>query len=112
MPYLEYRESDGYVVAVHEERPEEAEEGYAVAESDHFKLGDEFEYYIKVYVNEIKDGRVTSHAAVRQGPPQQEILKEIDKLRRGTGTGRDVEKGVSTRLDEIEERLSRLEEVR
>lgn len=82
MPYLEYRESDGYVVAIHEEKPEVVEGGYAVARSDRFEPGDEFEYWIKVYADEVKAGRVTSHAAVRQAPPAQEVLKKLRELER------------------------------
>lgn len=80
--YLEYRTIDGYVVAIHETMPLSTPEGYAVAESAHFVPGDEFTYYIKVYVDEIKDGKVTSHAAVRQAPPAQEILQRLAQLER------------------------------
>jgi hypothetical protein len=78
--YLEYRQSDGYVVAIHEILPMTVAEGYAVAESTHFAPGDEFEYWIKIYVDEVKDGKVTSHAAVRQAPPAQEMLLRLAQL--------------------------------
>lgn len=78
--YLEYRQSDGYVVAIHEILPMTVAEGYAVAESTHFAPGDEFEYWIKIYVDEVKDGKVTSYAAVRQAPPAQEMLLRLAQL--------------------------------
>jgi hypothetical protein len=80
--YLTYRQSDGYVVAISETEPISVEDGYAVAQSDQFQPEDEFEYFIKIYVDEIKDGKVTSHAAVRQAPPAQEILQRLAQLER------------------------------
>ena len=77
MNYLKYRESDGYVVSITEEEPETVEEGYDIAESDSFEPGDEFEYWISIYTDEIEDGVVTSHAAVRQAPPAQELLEKL-----------------------------------
>jgi hypothetical protein len=80
MNYLIYRQSDGYVVSISETEPGTIEDGYAVAQSELFKPGDEFEYWIKIYVDEVKDGKVISHAAVRQAPPAQEMLLRLAQL--------------------------------
>ena len=108
MSYLEYREIDGYVVAIHVEQPATVPEGYAVAESDRFQLGDEFTYYI--VVNEVRDGKVTSHAAVRQAPPVQEIMARTSALEKATGAGGNPgEKGIAKRVDTLEARIAALE---
>lgn len=111
MNYLTYRQSDGYVVAITADMPTAIEDGYGVATSEHFKLGDEFEHYIKIYVDEIKNDRVTSHAAVRQAPPAQELLLKISQLEKATGMGADQKgtKGIAHRLDALEARLDALE---
>ena len=108
MSYLEYRETDGYVVAIHATQPATVPEGYAAAESDHFQPGDEFTYYI--IVNEAKEGRVTSHAAVRQAPPVQEIMARTSALEKATGAGNNPgEKGIAKRVDALEARIAALE---
>ncbi len=78
--WLEYRTEDGIVEVIHEERPERIAEGREVAESPHFRPGQEVEYRIKVYVDEAVDEEVRSHAAVRQGPPVQEIMDKLKEL--------------------------------
>jgi hypothetical protein len=108
--YLTYRQSDGYVVAISETEPAAVEDGYAVAQSDHFQPGDEFEYYIKLYVDEIKDGQVRSHAAVRQAPPAQELLRRLDQVEKAVGVGlQAVSGGLTERLAELESRLEGLD---
>ena len=77
--YLIYRQIDGYVVSIQEDEPQNVEDGYGTAQSERFSPGDEFEYYIKVYVDEIKDGYVTSYAAIRQSAPAQEILQDLQQ---------------------------------
>ena len=76
--YLEYRTSDGYVVAIHTEAPGKLDARHALAESDMFQPGDEFERYI--VVNEVRDGQVVSHAAIRQSPPAQDLLARLAAL--------------------------------
>ena len=110
MPYLEYREADGIVEVIHEVEPTEVGEGRAVAESDHFSPGQEIEYRIKVYQGAVKDGKATSFAAVRQGPPQQEIMGRIQQMERAQGIGQPGQKGISQRLDNLEQRLESLEQ--
>ena len=78
--YLEYRISDGIVEVIHTEPPASVGRDRAVAESDQFAPGQEVEYRIKVYQDEVKDGKATSHAAVRQGPPIQEIMDRLSRL--------------------------------
>ena len=104
MAYLEYQEKSKLVVAIHKEEPKEIEEGYKIAESSDFKVGDEYEFII--YVNEVnEEGFVTSSARVRQNPKVViEQLKEtmqelnsskarIDSLERGSGIRQTPERG-------------------
>jgi hypothetical protein len=109
MPYLEYRTIDGIVEVIHETMPAKLSEGRAVVESDHFSPGQEIEYRIKVYQDAVKDGKATSFAAVRQGPPQQEIMWRIQQMERAQGIGQPGQKGISQRLDNLEQRLESLE---
>ena len=106
MAYLEYRVEDGYVVAIHEEEPS-VEKGYAVAESDGFAPGDEFAF--RIVVMETDEGRATKVASVRYAPQAKEMLEAIDEIRRAGGAKGEPERGVSPRLDAIEDRLDALE---
>ena len=81
MSFLEYRWSDGFVRAVHSEQPSTVEKDFEIVEYDELKAGDEYEYVIHIDPEEIdEDGAVRSHYAVRQGPPQEEVMRRIKKL--------------------------------
>jgi len=82
MVYLEYKVDSGYVTQVHQTKPIIIGEGHSLAQSDDYRAGDEFEYYI--VVNEVQEADngsgeivVVSSAAVRQSPPAQDILQRI-----------------------------------
>lgn len=75
MIYLTYRKKDGYVVSTHEQESQ-AEESFAVAKSDAFKVGDEFQYFITIMEVD-ENGVATKHASAQQAPPAQELLERL-----------------------------------
>lgn len=83
MAWVEYREADGYVVAIHETLPEKVADGFVVAETQIYSPGDEHEHYI--VVNDAQGGQVRSTSSVRQSPPTQEILSRISSLEARVG---------------------------
>lgn len=79
MVYLEYHTETKQVVEIHESEPA-LSEGYAVALSDNFNVGDEFEYTI--WINDVDgDGILTSYSAVRNNSNARRLLQENVLLR-------------------------------
>ena len=76
MAWLEYRKSDGYVVAIYDTEPITIPDGYGKVQGENFKAGDEFEYHITVLRD--KDGNPTGQFAwVRQAPPATYLLQQL-----------------------------------
>lgn len=76
MSWLEYHKSEGYVVAIHETEPTIIPDDHGVVETEDFNPGDEFKYYITVYLDE--SGTPTgAFAAVQQAPPVTYLLQQL-----------------------------------
>lgn len=79
MVFLEYEKDTKYVIEIHETEPSSIADGCAIAQSDQFAVGDEFEYLIKV--NSVDgNGTVTSYSSVRQARSYSRILQESKQL--------------------------------
>lgn len=101
MAFLEYREKvPHHVIEIHEEQPASIRDGYTVAQSNLFEPGDEAEYWIYVYHDEVVDGQVMSHAAARQGPSIRHTLDRLLAQEKAstTLTGEAATHKVATRI--------------
>ena len=72
MVWLEYQNSDGYVVKIHEVEPEELQEGHSILESNDWNINDEFKYAIYVHLD--GSGAI---GAVQQAPAVLYLLEKL-----------------------------------
>lgn len=73
--YILFESSNGHVVKITESEPTEIELGHEVIESDMYRPGDEFMYYIVITLD--NDGKMVSSSAVRQSAPAEEIMRKM-----------------------------------
>ena len=79
MVYLKYYLESKIVVEISENDIAE-EQGYAIAQSDNFEVGDEFEKTI--YINEVdQEGIVASSTSIRNTARMKDVLTENNELR-------------------------------
>lgn len=84
MVYLEYDLATKQVVEIHESKPQ-IKEGYGVAKSNDFQIGDEFKNTI--WVNEVSidevdnEPFVSSYAAIKNNPIASRLLRENKELK-------------------------------
>lgn len=74
MVYLKYHEETKQVVQISENELQ-SENGYNVAKSDDFKVGNEFE--MTIHINEVDENNfITSYSAIRNNPIAKRLLQE------------------------------------
>ncbi|MBM7633817.1 hypothetical protein [Geomicrobium sediminis] len=79
MVYLKYHDDKRQVVSTYDSLPD-PQEGYSIAQSDSFNVGDEFEYTI--WVNSVDDdGVLMSFTAIRNNPQAKRLLLENQDLK-------------------------------
>lgn len=106
MVYVEYDRKTKQVIEIHAEMPSAINEGYEIAKTDSFTVGDEFEQVI--WINKVDGNKnVLSYSSIRNNPNAQRLLRENVDLKQKnkelTAAAIDLADAVATQNAQLKE---------